>query len=145
MTYGSFLELEEATLEMRTIRYVTDMSKYFTQTRPSRLLTSCIIMYVKAKGGMANENVQGSMRKEGKGWKFIYSGGQPGQEDISVKLNGKFYAIEIKIGRDVQSITQKRYQAKLERAGFEYFIIRNFDEFLEIIWVYLHNNKVVDL
>ena len=133
MSWDSYLILEAATLELRTIRYVTDMSKYFTQTRPSRLLTACIIKYVKAKGGMANENVQGSTRKEGKGWKFIYTGGTPGQEDISVWLNGKYYAIELKVGRDVQSITQKRYQAKLERAGFDYYIVKTFDDILEIL------------
>jgi hypothetical protein len=133
MSYEAFLILEEATLAQRTIRYTISMARFFTAKRPSRLLTVCIQKYVKALGGVCNENVQGSLRKERGEWKFSYTGGKPGQEDLTVFLNGKAYAIELKVGKDVQSEAQKKYQNKLEKAGITYAIVKTFDDFLDIV------------
>lgn len=133
MTWEAYIILENATLKQRTIRYETPMSKFFTQTRPSRLLTACIQKYVRSVGAIANENVQGSLRKNHKGvWKFEYTGGKPGQEDISIMYNGKFMAIELKYGKDTMSESQLKYQDKMKQANTPYHIVKNFDQFIYI-------------
>ncbi len=40
-------------------------------------------------------------------------------------------AIEVKIGKDRQSDSQKEYQRKVEKAGGIYIIIGTFDEFIK--------------
>jgi len=71
----------------------------------------------------------GFKKKIGSG-KWIRSSMQKGSSDISCIINSKSVKIEIKIGRDKQSEAQKQYQKGVEMAGGKYWLIRNFDEFL---------------
>jgi hypothetical protein len=74
-------------------------------------------------------DVLGSKRRVGSG-KWIKSSMQPGSADLSAIINGMSYKLEIKIGRDKQSDLQKQYQRGVEMAGGKYWLIHNFDEFL---------------
>lgn len=55
----------------------------------------------------------------------------PGSADISATIRGKSVKIEVKIGKDRQSDSQKRYQDNIERAGGVYYVARDFDGFIE--------------
>jgi len=57
-----------------------------------------------------------------------------GSADISATIKGLTVMIEVKWGRDRQSEAQKVYQAKIEKAGGIYLIIRKFEEFYD--WYY---------
>lgn len=134
MSYESYVQLEKVTETERTIRYVIPMSKFFTASRPSRLLTQCIIKYAKGVGHHAKENTQGSLRKERGKWKFQYGGGSPGEEDITYYPgDGTAIALEIKYGPDRQSEAQKKYEERMKKVGIRYEIIKTFDEFLTIV------------
>jgi hypothetical protein len=61
--------------------------------------------------------------------KRINSSGTIGTSDVKAVINGRMVAIEIKIGKDRQSEAQKQYQAKIEKAGGIYWIVKSFDEF----------------
>lgn len=61
--------------------------------------------------------------------KRIKSSGTIGTSDVKCVINGKMVACEIKIGKDRQSEAQKQYQAKIEKAGGIYWIVKSFDEF----------------
>jgi hypothetical protein len=60
-----------------------------------------------------------------------YSTTTNGTADISATIMGRSVKIEVKIGRDRQSETQKRYQEAIERAGGIYYIARNFESFYD--------------
>jgi hypothetical protein len=54
-----------------------------------------------------------------------------GSADISATIQGKSVKIEVKIGKDRQSQDQKNYQAKIEKSGGQYWIAKNFDDFIK--------------
>lgn len=64
---------------------------------------------------------------------FSNLGMMPGVSDLIVVLPGKVLFIEFKskIGR--QSVEQKAFMEKVEALGFNYHLIRNLDDFMEII------------
>lgn len=64
------------------------------------------------------------------GTKYIPGNSTKGTADISSIIRGKSVKIEVKIGKDVQSLVQKKYQKAVTDAGGVYIIARNFDDFL---------------
>jgi hypothetical protein len=56
-------------------------------------------------------------------------GNNVGQGDLQIVMKGKIYSVEIKIGRDSQSEVQKDFQARLERAGGIYTVVKDWDDF----------------
>ena len=64
--------------------------------------------------------------------KRIKSSGTKGTSDLKAVINGRMVAIEIKYGKDRQSEAQKDYQAMIERAGGEYWIVKNFEQFFDL-------------
>jgi hypothetical protein len=82
-------------------------------------------------------DVLGRKRKIGTG-KYIPGNGTKGSADISstikMNINGRLIGVsvkwEVKIGKDRQSEYQKDYQLSIEEATGYYFIVRNFEEFL---------------
>ena len=54
-----------------------------------------------------------------------------GSADISATIEGKSVKIEVKIGKDRQSQDQKNYQANIEKAKGQYWIVKNFDDFMK--------------
>ncbi len=146
MSWGAFQALSEATHAKRNrLPYEIPMTGYFTQKRPARLLTKCTLEYIRAIGGHAEEvKTTGTMRKDRTG-KMIwaYSQTMTGSADIHAVINGRFIAIEIKIGKDKQSEAQKLYQRKVEASGGKYYIIKELDGLLPVIaeMVNFENNK----
>jgi hypothetical protein len=57
--------------------------------------------------------------------------GTPGSADISATIYGRSVKIEVKIGKDKQSVVQKQYQLMIEAAGGIYIISKTFDDFVE--------------
>jgi hypothetical protein len=57
--------------------------------------------------------------------------GTPGSADISATIYGRSVKIEVKIGKDKQSVVQKEYQLMIEAAGGIYIISKTFDDFVE--------------
>jgi hypothetical protein len=54
-----------------------------------------------------------------------------GSADISATIQGRSVKIEVKIGKDRQSQDQKTYQAMVEKSGGQYWIVKNFDDFMK--------------
>lgn len=78
-------------------------------------------------------NTMGQYRKTKSGMKWIPSGSTPGSADIHAVINGRFVAIEIKFGRDRQSVKQKKYQAKIEKSGAKYIVAKSLDDVINSI------------
>jgi len=105
-------------------------------------LTKCIIDFVNMKGYLAERtNTMGRVIDGRKTYtdaigqtktigsmKYIPSTGMVGSSDIKVYINGKIIAVEVKM-KDKQSEAQKQYQSRIEQAGGQYWIVRNFEEF----------------
>lgn len=70
----------------------------------------------------------GRQRVLGKG-KWIPGTSTPGSADISSTIKGLSVKWEVKM-KDRQSQAQKEYQEAIEKAGGKYFIIHNFEEFI---------------
>jgi hypothetical protein len=75
--------------------------------------------------------------------KRIKSSGTKGTSDLKAVINGRMIAIEIKYGKDRQSEAQKDYQAMVERAGGEYWIVKNFEQFFDLYQEF--KSKLLDL
>ena len=54
-----------------------------------------------------------------------------GSSDISATIKGRSVKIEVKIGKDRQSQDQKIYQSNIESSGGQYWIVKNFDDFIK--------------
>ena len=70
----------------------------------------------------------GYQRKIGSG-KYIKGSGTKGTADISATIKGLSVKIEVKM-KDKQSDVQKEYQATIERAGGKYWLVHNWEEFI---------------
>lgn len=107
-------------------------------------LTKCVIIWLKLHGCQAErinttgrmiderynvEDVTGRTRQIGS-VRWVYSTTTNGSADISAIIKGRSVKIEIKVGRDVQSDAQRRYQQEVEAAGGVYLLVRNFTEFV---------------
>lgn len=107
-------------------------------------LTKCIVDYIRYNGGQAERintmgrpvdtrktfDVAGCQRQVGT-LRWGKSTSTPGSADISATIAGRSVKIEVKIGHDLQSEAQRRYQASIERAGGLYFIAKDFTSFIE--------------
>ncbi|MCK5341854.1 MAG: hypothetical protein KAR20_00540 [Candidatus Heimdallarchaeota archaeon] len=78
------------------------------------------------------KNVIGQYKQIGKD-RFNYSPNLEGQADIRSTIKGRAVEWELKRkykrGHDQQSAKQKRFQAKVERAGGIYIIVESFEDF----------------
>ncbi len=99
-------------------------------------LTRCIIDFLSFQGWQA-ERVNNTGRIVSGRW--IKGTGKDGTADISATISGRSAKIEVKIGRDRQSIKQAQYQAAIEAAGGLYVIARTFQGFVD--W-YLFTFKI---
>lgn len=61
---------------------------------------------------------------------YVRGTGTNGTADISATVKGRSVKWEVKIGNDRQSEAQKKYQDMTERSGGLYFIVRNFEDFI---------------
>lgn len=84
-------------------------------------LTRQTVEYLNALGHFAYRTNNGRIRGKYK----ISKDGSPDIHCIT-KPNGKFVAIEVKIGHDKQSEAQMLFQAEVEKTGGFYIIIKSF-------------------
>jgi len=135
------LKIEEHKKKFPSIpEYAIPKPKYSDATANG--LTKCIIDFVNMKGYLAERtNTMGRVIDGRKTYtdaigqtktigsmKYIPSTGMVGSSDIKVYINGKIIAVEVKM-KDKQSEAQKQYQSRIEQAGGQYWIVRNFEEF----------------
>jgi len=59
-----------------------------------------------------------------------------GVPDIIGIIDGRFFGIEVKIGKDRQSEHQKEIEEEIKKAGGVYFIAKSYDDYLEKIYEY---------
>jgi hypothetical protein len=98
-----------------------------TWTRYSNFLEEGIQQWARTFGYTANKvSTQGTYRP---GIGFTFGGATKGVEDLQLFIQGKMYALEVKVGKDVQSDAQKARQQALEAQGFEYLIIAHLEQF----------------
>jgi hypothetical protein len=116
-----------------------------TNDKDANSLTKCIINYLRANGWQAERintmgrpvdtrkqvtDVVGMNRTIGS-MKWIKGSGTRGSADISSIIRGLPVKIEVKWGRDRQSNDQKAYEADIVAAGGHYWLVRDFDEFID--------------
>lgn len=126
-------------------------------------LTNCVIDFLNYSGHQAERiNTTGRMLNKKKKFtdvvgfsreigsmQYIPGTGTKGSADISstisVLIDGKKYGLsvkwEIKFKKDIQSDYQKKYENKIKESGGYYFIVRNFDEFIEIYNEFMQHDR----
>lgn len=93
-------------------------------------LTKAIVDFLRFSGFQAERvNTTGLMRKINGKMVWTKGGGTKGSSDISATIFGRSIKIEIKM-KDKQSDAQKKYQSDVERAGGQYWLVHNWDEFI---------------
>lgn len=111
--------------------------------KSANALTKCVIDFLNLSGHFAERHsnegrvidnrktytdVIGRQKTIGS-IKRIKSSQVKGTSDIKAVIGGRMIAIEIKFGKDRQSEAQKEYQAMVERAGGQYWIVKTFEDF----------------
>jgi hypothetical protein len=106
-------------------------------------LTRCVVDWINFHGGQAERinttgrvidnsvvvsDIFGNTRKIGSS-KYIKGTGTRGSADISATIQGRSVKIEVKM-KDKQSAHQIQYQQAIEKAGGQYWLCHNFDEFI---------------
>ena len=56
-----------------------------------------------------------------------------GVADLEYNFDGKTYFFELKAGKGKQTETQKKFERIITKHGFEYYVVRSLDEFMQII------------
>jgi hypothetical protein len=111
--------------------------------KSANALTKCVIDFLNLSGHQAERiNTMGRMIDNRKQVtdvigrtktiglaKYIPTTGTKGSADISATIFGRSVKIEVKYAKDRQSEAQKEYQAMVERAGGQYWIVKTFEDF----------------
>ena len=63
--------------------------------------------------------------------RYIKPGTRKGIADIMAIKNGKMVGIEVKIGKDKQSESQKQVENEMTQAGGHYIIAKSFENFIK--------------
>ena len=150
-------QLKQLHLNYNSLKYpsVPDYARFKPKytDKTANGLTKCIKDFIEFKGGQAERinntgrqidnrtsvtDVMGNVRTIGSVM-WIKGTGKNGTADISATIQGRSVKIEVKIGRDKQSQTQKEYQQQVEKSGGLYFIAKDFESFLQ--WYNLKFNN----
>lgn len=94
-------------------------------------LTRCIMDYIRFTGGHAERiaNMGRVIKRKGRSF-YIPGAGRNGSADIHAIIDGKPWMIEVKMGRDRQSVAQVHYMADIIRSGGRYIVVKSFEEFI---------------
>ena len=93
-------------------------------------LTNAVIKYLEINGHYVTRvQSQGQYSAKRGGW--IKSKVKRGIGDIIACINGKMVMIEIKTGKDRQSVYQKATEKEVKKSGGEYWVIKEFGHLLE--------------
>lgn len=148
------LKLKESINEHPNVpRYAISVPKYTDKTANG--LTRCVIDYLQLSNHQAERintmgrpidnrkqvtDVLGRTKTIGS-MTWGKSTATKGSADISATINGRSVKIEVKIGKDRQSEDQKIYQQNIERSGGQYWIVKNFDDFMKKYEEFLESLK----
>jgi hypothetical protein len=109
------------------------------ETKTANGLTRAIVDFITLSGGWATRiSTTGQMRPGGgtetnPAMKWVYGTSKLGTADIHAVFQGLHLSIEVKIGRDRQSVYQKNVEAQVTAAGGVYYLARDFNSFYE--WI----------
>lgn len=107
-------------------------------------LTKCIVDWVNLNGGRADRvssagryidnkkqvtDILGRTKTIGSGM-FVKSGTRKGYADINCTIKGYSVMVEVKIGKDRMSEAQYKFQEAEQKAGGQYWVVKDFDEFM---------------
>ncbi|MGV8947569.1 MAG: hypothetical protein ACOH1N_14165 [Lutibacter sp.] len=141
------LELELLIKKNPTLPYPESFVRYKMEDRTANGLTKLIIRWCQLHGFQAERisvtgrpidetkivtDVFGHQKKIGS-IHWIPPSMTKGTADISAIIKGKSVKIEVKIGKDIQSEVQKKYQKTVEDAGGLYFIARSFEQIINLL------------
>jgi len=106
--------------------------KKFSDTTANELTKTIIWDMYHVREGVAYRINNGAVydRKKGVYRKGVQRRGIP---DIIGIINGRFFGIEVKIGKDRQSADQKEIEREIDDAGGVYFIAKSYDDYLNKI------------
>jgi hypothetical protein len=101
----------------------------------SKLLEKIILDVLKAYGYKAhkpNDKAKKVMQKGREVW--VKGGGvQVGAADIQAIGHGRLINFEVKYRNDRQRDEQKEFEKHIKESGFEYYIIKSIDQFLDVM------------
>lgn len=92
-------------------------------------LTNAVINFLLSRGHFASR-IQSQGQYSPTRGRWIKSKVRRGIGDIIACIDGQFWMIEIKTGKDRQSDYQKSVEEDVKKAGGKYIIVRVFGEFL---------------
>src|SRR3990167_6629608 len=91
-------------------------------------LQRTIIEYLRLRRIFHYRQNTGAFKTERGGF---YRFGVSGAPDIVVVVNGRYIGLEVKMGRNKQSIAQKKFQQELEQAGGLYWLVHSLEDVIE--------------
>lgn len=106
--------------------------------KPAQLLTRAVTDYLTAAGVYHWRNSSGGMyagTADGRGRYVKF--GQPGVSDLCALVNGKFFAIEIKAGKDQLRPSQVKFLEDIEAAGGVAVVARSVADVESAVKVFL--------
>ena len=108
------------------------VKKRFKDTTANDLTKTIIWDMYHVRQGVAYRINNGAVydRKKGVYRKGVQRKGVP---DIIGIIDGRFFGIEVKIGKDRQSADQKEIEKEIGNAGGVYFIAKSYDDYLNKI------------
>jgi hypothetical protein len=111
---------------MTNIAKLLTFTLYMTETNS---LTNAVIQFLQLKGHFVSR-IQSQGQYHPKRGMWIKSKVRRGIGDIIACINGEFWMIEIKTGKDRQSEYQKEVEKDVKKSGGKYIIVSKFGEFL---------------
>ena len=121
---------KEIELMKRKYPSVPDFALPITRKKrsPANELAYLIIQHIQSLSGQCYRiNSQGQWDHRLN--KFRSSGSTKGLADLQAIIQGRFIAIEIKIGKDKQSYIQKKRENEITASGGNYIIVKNIEQF----------------
>lgn len=95
---------------------------------PTNAITKSIVQYCRLNGAYCERINVISRQIEGR---FVKSTTSPGTPDIIGCKHGRFFSVEVKVGKDRQSPSQKLQQERIEQSKGLYFIAKDLDSFIK--------------
>ena len=108
------------------------VKKRFKDTTANELTKTIIWDMYHVRGGVAYRINNGAVY-DVKRKTFRKGVQRKGIPDIIGIIDGRFYGIEVKIGKDRQSADQKEIEREIQAAGGVYFIAKSYDDYLNKI------------
>jgi hypothetical protein len=87
-----------------------------------------ILDYCRYRGLLFFRTQSGAIKTERGG---LFKAGERGCADITGCLNGKFIAVEAKMGKNTQSPFQKEFERRVIVASGEYWLVYSLDDFIK--------------